>query len=210
MRIAVAKMAGSLGVAAVALGAGTAALGGSMDLEWTPAGGSDITGYRIYAGSRPDALNHAADVPNVASSTLGNLTSCAYYYVAVKARDSRGVLSEQYSNVVEGYPHPDVASVSPTVLGRGLGASLVVTGAGFVTGAVPSFQSPTIAISSKGVLIHGNSFSRLSLSIRLLVQLMPELARDVLKLGQGLQIDLSRARERHVGDRADSPGARRQ
>jgi hypothetical protein len=122
-----------------------------MDLEWTPASGESIAGYRIYAGTRPDALSFAADVPNVPSSTLGNLAGCSYYYVAVKARDARGVVSDQYSNVVEGYPHPDIVSVSPAALGRGVSATLVVTGASFVAGAAALFDSAKIAVVASRV-----------------------------------------------------------
>jgi hypothetical protein len=126
-------------------------LGGSIDLEWTPSDGADITGYRIYKGSRPDALSFAADVPNVPTSTLGNLEACSYYYVAVKARDSRGAVSDQYSNIVEGYPHPDIVSVSPAALGRGVSATLVVTGASFVVGAVAVIESPKVAVVASRV-----------------------------------------------------------
>jgi len=162
MGVAVARIAATVGAAAALLLSGSPALGGSMDLEWTPVGG-DVSGYRIYAGSRPDALSFAADVPNVASSTLGNLTACAYYYIAVKARDARGALSDQYSNVVEGYPHPDIASAAPVVLGRGVDATLVVTGAGFVSGAVASFPSPKVSVLASRV----DACGRMSIDVRI-------------------------------------------
>ena len=146
----VAKIVERLGAAAAVLLAAAPAIGSSMDLEWTPVEG-DIVGYRIYTGSRPDALTFAADVPNIPSSTLSNLAGCSYYYVAVKARDSHGAVSEQYSNLVEGYPHPDIVNVSPAVLGRGVSATLVVTGASFVAGAVPVFESSKIKVVASRV-----------------------------------------------------------
>lgn len=161
MGVAVTRIVRSLGAAAAALLTAAPALGSAMDLEWTPSEGAEITGYRIYAGSRPDALSFAADVPNVPSSTLSNLSGCSYYYVAVKARDVRGAVSDQYSNIVEGYPHPDIASVSPSVLGREVSATLVVTGGSFVAGATAAFDNPRIRIIASRV----DACGRMSLDV---------------------------------------------
>lgn len=151
MRVSVTRIAQSLAAVATVLLAVAPALCGSMDLEWAPATGADIAGYRIYAGSRPDALTVAADVPNVSSSSLGSLTACSYYYVAVKARDSHGMVSDQFSNFVEGYPHPDVVSVTPAILRRGFSGALVVTGSNFIAGAAAVFEDRKIQVRSSAV-----------------------------------------------------------
>src|SRR5262245_28932086 len=150
MRATVRSIVGSLGAAVAAFLSVAPAVGATIDLEWNP-GGQDVVGYRIYKGSQPDLLAFALDVPRVESAPLGGLTACSYYYIAVKAVDDQGLISEEYSNIVEGYPHPEIVSVTPSVLRRGASATLVVTGSSFVTGAVPSFDGRRVQVRSSRI-----------------------------------------------------------
>ena len=77
--------------------AGPAAHAGSIDLQWDPV--ANATGYEVYYDTQSRQYTFTKDAGNQTTVTVGNLTDCTNYYMAVKAYNGYGEL-EAYSNGV--------------------------------------------------------------------------------------------------------------
>jgi len=130
-------------------------LAGELPVLWDAVPQSDIAGYRVYYNTKPvehgDKLDRAAlrlDTDNVTSLTISGLTDCKLYYVAVKARDTGGLLSQGFSNQIGAYPLPRIVSVKPSSLLPGESAQVVISGTGFAPGASASFTNVRVDSTS--------------------------------------------------------------
>jgi hypothetical protein len=128
------------------------AMAGSMPLEWNPVTDPDVAGYKIYYGTASGSYGAPIDAGNVTTYTLGNLTDCSRYYIAVKAYDTSGNQSVVFSDEVVGLGTPATASVSPSTSERGQTLTVTVTGTNFDTGATASFLDPKITVTSATLL----------------------------------------------------------
>jgi hypothetical protein len=121
-----------------------------IDLTWDPVNDTDLAGYRIFYDTQEGSgYRNFVDVGLTTTWSLGSqdeLSYCTYYYVAVKARDLAGQLSDAYSNQVVGYPHPVVTSMAPNTLNPGEVGTVVVQGNGFAQDANPTFGDAGVEI----------------------------------------------------------------
>ncbi len=127
------------------------AIAGTMSVAWDPVQDADLAGYRVYVGSSSRSYSRQLDLGVAATGVIDNLDDCTTYYVAVKARDAAGNLSNGYSNEIVGMPRPTMATVSPAAVERGGTMTVVVTGANFAPGASLRFGDPAIAVSTVSV-----------------------------------------------------------
>jgi chitodextrinase len=119
---------------------------GTMSLAWDPVVHVDLAGYRVFYDSVPGAYGSSVDVGNVAEATLTGLLACTDYHVAVKAYDSSGTLSAQFSNSVSGWARPALVGITPGQLERNSTGYLVIDGANFRAGATVAFSDPSISV----------------------------------------------------------------
>ena len=91
------------------------AIAGVITLQWDANTEGDLAGYIIYYGTASGLYDKSVDVKNVTTYTLTDLDLCTRYYVAVKAYDYSGNISDS-SNEVNGFPKgapPAAIAVSP-------------------------------------------------------------------------------------------------
>lgn len=125
-------------------------LAGDMDLGWDPVPQSDVAGYRISYDTEPGGNYRSfIDTSNVTSFTLQGLSNCTRYHVAIRARDTGGLLSPAFSNEISGFPHPSIVSMTPSSLGRGASADVVISGRNFAPGATATL--PNVMVDSTAV-----------------------------------------------------------
>src|SRR5437867_1223372 len=121
-------------------------LAGSIPLRWDPAAAPDLAGYQIYYGTTSGRYSFSVNVGNRTSYTLGGLTNCQKYYIAVKAYTTAGTESRGYSNELVGLPTPVISSVQPASAAQGQLTPILVTGVNFDRGAALAFSDPAIAV----------------------------------------------------------------
>jgi len=136
---------------------------GSMPLEWNPVTDPDVAGYKVYYGTATGSYGAPVDVGSLTTATLGNLSDCTRYYIAVKAYDTSGNQSAVFSDEVVGYATPVSASVSPATGERGRTVTVTVTGANFDTGVTASFLDPKVVVT--GATLVSCSQLRLTVAI---------------------------------------------
>jgi PKD repeat protein len=153
--------AGSTRTASICIAVLLAALplsAGTVSLEWDPVSASDLAGYRIYYGTAPDNLPQETDIGTQTAHTVTGLTDCTPWYLAVKAVDTSGQVSDEFSNQVSGWPRPVVSSVVPSSGGQGEQVTITLTGSNFMSGATVDLSDPdlvagTPTINSCGELV---------------------------------------------------------
>lgn len=140
------KRAGKLLVLLMAAGFATLpARAGAMELSWDPVAPPDLAGYRIYYDTPPaGGFGSFMDIGRFTSYTLAGLQDCAPYHVAIKARDAQGVLSAEFSNEITGYPHPEIASVTPASVQGGQTLEVTINGVNFLPGAQAQLTNVTV------------------------------------------------------------------
>ncbi|UCF69186.1 MAG: Ig-like domain-containing protein, partial [Acidobacteriota bacterium] len=122
------------------------ATAGTISIAWNPVSDPDVAGYRVYYGTLPGIYTQNKDVGNVTETTLTDLAACVRYHIAVKAYDTGGLESVDYSNEVVGLPRPIVSSVQPNQLEQGSAATLRILGESYDDGA-------SVEISGSGVTV---------------------------------------------------------
>ncbi|GAB4375103.1 MAG: hypothetical protein Kow0062_13750 [Acidobacteriota bacterium] len=139
------------------------AAAGTMDIAWDPVSGA--AGYTVYWGTAPGTYTSTKDVPGGSNTatTLTGLTACTRYYVAVKAYDSEGLESTDFSNEISGLPRPVVSTVVPSQGEQGAQLTLTITGESFDTGATVEFSGTGITV----LATRRDSCSQLSVDIRI-------------------------------------------
>ncbi len=140
----------SIAVVAVLLGA-RSSFAGTASLAWDPVPDTDVAGYRVYYGTSSTSYSQSVDVGNVTTATISGLTDCTLYYFAVKAYDTAGNQSTNYSNQLQGWSRPVVTSSTPAAAEQGRTLSLTIAGTGFPTGAVAAFANAGITVNSTTV-----------------------------------------------------------
>ncbi|MBA2353418.1 MAG: IPT/TIG domain-containing protein, partial [Acidobacteria bacterium] len=122
----------------------TAAAAGSVSLYWDANSEPDLAGYVLVYGTAPGVYTQSVSLP--ASATTHEMTSLAdgLYYFAVRAFSTGGVQSTYSNEVTVSMPFvasstPAISSVSPATGATTGGTTVIVTGSGFVTGAVVRF-----------------------------------------------------------------------
>jgi hypothetical protein len=96
------------------------------------------------------------------------------YYVAVKAYDTEGLESENYSNEIAGLPRPVVSSVTPDSGEQASSLTLTVTGESFDDGATVEFSGTGITVNQVTTV----SCNELSVDVTIASDAAPG-ARDV-------------------------------
>src|SRR5439155_4384896 len=91
------------------------------------------------------------NVGNVTAARLSGLQPCTYYYAAVKAVGPGGLLSVAYSNIIEGYSHPEITSIVPSLVAPGASVTVVVAGDSFAPGATPALSGGLAAVESYSI-----------------------------------------------------------
>ncbi|HXV75660.1 MAG TPA: hypothetical protein VD788_05015 [Candidatus Polarisedimenticolaceae bacterium] len=94
-----------------------AASAGSIHLAWDAVPGA--TGYRAYFGTASGQYTGVVDMKNATSGTLTGLLDCTTYYVSIKAYDTNGGISSQFSNEVAGWARPLIDRMTPTSVVQG-------------------------------------------------------------------------------------------
>ncbi len=150
-----------IALALLLVAAASSARAGTISIAWDPVTDEDLAGYRVYYGTSPGNYSQSVDVGNVLETTLTGLSDCTNWYVAVKAYDAAGNLSESYSNEVSGWPRPVVSSTSPSSAEQGRTLDVVVQGSNFQAGATVKFLAAGIAVNSVTV----NSCSRITANV---------------------------------------------
>ncbi|MBZ5637652.1 MAG: fibronectin type III domain-containing protein [Acidobacteriia bacterium] len=121
---------------------------GTISLTWNPVSDSDLAGYRVYWGTSQGAYTNSQNVGNVTSATINGLTDCTTWYLAVKAYDTTGNLSVNYSNAISGWPRPTVTLSAPSAAEQGRTLSLNLTGTNFMSGATVQTGNAGITVNS--------------------------------------------------------------
>jgi hypothetical protein len=129
-------------------GAALPASAGTVSIAWDPVNDPDLAGYRIYYGTSPANYTQNVDVGNTTSHTVTGLANCQDWYFGIKAYDTAGNESVNYSNEVSGWPRPEVTLTSPSSAEQGRRLDVTVSGTNFRSGAGVDFGDPNITINS--------------------------------------------------------------
>ena len=151
----------ALATAACVIVVGRSAYGGTASLAWDPVPDSDVAGYHLYYGTASRVYTQSVDVGNVTQTTISGLTDCTNYFFAVKAYDTGANESTSYSNEIQGWPRPVVASATPSTAEQGRTLRLTIAGSNFQTGAMADFSSAGITVNSTSV----NACGQLTINI---------------------------------------------
>ena len=81
----------------------TISAAGTISMQWDANTDADLAGYRVYYGNVSGNYDQSVDVGNVTSYTLNGLADCTMWYVAIKAYDTEGLESTNYSAEVSGW-----------------------------------------------------------------------------------------------------------
>ena len=147
--------------AALVIAVGRPAYGGTASLAWNPVSDTDVAGYRVYYGTASAVYTQSVDVGNLTQATVSGLTNCTNYFFAAKAYDTSGNESTSYSNEIQGWSRPVVASATPSAAEQGRTLTLTIAGSNFRAGATADFSSAGITVNSVSV----NACGQLTISI---------------------------------------------
>lgn len=139
----------------------TPASAGTVALAWDAVTDTDLAGYRVYYGSAPGNYTQSVDVGNVTSTTISGLADCQTWYFGVKAYDTAGNESTNYSNEISGWGRPTVATSAPSAAEQGRTLALTITGSNFQSGASVIFSNAGITVNSVTV----NSCTQLTANV---------------------------------------------
>jgi hypothetical protein len=121
---------------------------GTISIAWDPVTDADLSTYQIFWGTSPGRYSSRWDRGLATSATLGGLSDCTRYYVALKARDASGNVSPSFSDEISGYPRPVLSAVTPADAFQGTRVALEITGVNFLEGASVRFGNPDIVVHS--------------------------------------------------------------
>lgn len=124
---------------------------GSIAIAWNPVTDSDLLGYRVFYGASAGAYTSQQDVGLVTALTLSGLQDCSTYFIAVKARDAAGNLSNSYSTEITGMPRPTLTGIQPAGAEPGQSMTVTITGANFAPGATLQLGNAAVTVSSVAV-----------------------------------------------------------
>lgn len=140
---------------------GAASLAGTIGTRWDPVSGGGVVGYRVFHGASSGSYDQFVDVGLVTETTLTALPDCGTRFVAVKARNAAGDLSEGFSNEISGWPRPEIASTDRSQWARGASYTVAIDGTNFRPGSQLNLSVPSLAVS--GVTVE--SCGRLSFTV---------------------------------------------
>ena len=139
------QMARLFAIAVAAAAVLTPCRAGEMTLDWDPPASPDIVGYRVFYGTQASgSYGSSVDTDTAPTATLSGLSNCTRYSIAVKARDAGGLMSDGYSNVVTGFPYPEIATVTPSTAAVGDTITLDIRGMNFAPGATVALTNCTV------------------------------------------------------------------
>ncbi len=127
-------------------------LAGTIEIEWDPPLTGEVSGYKIYYGTSSGSYQWIDDAGAVTSYTLSDLDDCTIYYWAIKAYDSSGLESEEFSNELSGMARPRIESVIPLSGEQGQTLNLLIEGANFAADAMLDSTNPGIHLLSAAQL----------------------------------------------------------
>jgi len=127
---------------------------GTIKVKWNPvadASGATIAGYNVCSGPSATQLTSCDQVGKITETVMSGLTPCATYFVGVKARDTDGDVSASWSNIISGWPAPQIAAVVPATGQVGRPTAVTITGSGFAAGSTLAATGATVtAVTSTG------------------------------------------------------------
>jgi hypothetical protein len=121
---------------------------GTIGLAWDPVSDPDLAGYRVYYGAAPGNYTQQIDLGAVTGHTLGGVSDCTTWYVAVKAVDAAGQESNLFSNEISGWARPTVLGANPSSAQQGQRLDITITGTNFQPGASVAMSSPDLLVHS--------------------------------------------------------------
>jgi hypothetical protein len=104
---------------------------GTIEIEWDPPLTGQAAGYRVYYGTSSGNYQWAQDAGSATSAVLRDLEDCTMYYWAIKAYDSIGQESEEFSNEVSGWARPVVFYLDPESGQQGESLDITIHGSNF-------------------------------------------------------------------------------
>ncbi len=112
---------------------------GTIEIQWDPPLTGQAVGYRVYYGTSSGNYQWVRDVGTATSATLTDLEDCTMYYWAIKAYDSTGQESEEFSNEVSGWARPEVFYLDTKSGQQGESLDIIIHGSNFSPG--PSVEA---------------------------------------------------------------------
>jgi Big-like domain-containing protein/purple acid phosphatase-like protein/fibronectin type III domain protein len=137
-----------IALTALLAAASTRTLAGTVSLAWDAVTDSDLDGYRVYYGTTAGNYTQSVDVGNVTSTTISGLNDCVTYHFGVKAYDTAGNESANYSNEISGWARPVVSIAAPSAAEQGRALAIVINGNNFQSGATVAFSATGITVNS--------------------------------------------------------------
>ncbi len=128
-------------------------LAGTIDVEWGRV--DDAAGYRVYFGTSSRQYTGSVDGGNacqqdandptkgVCRATVRGLADCTTWFLAVKAYNSTGDESADFSNEISGWPAPRIDGLSIASVEQGTTGTMEVQGANFQPGSSVAFIPPS-------------------------------------------------------------------
>ena len=117
----------------------------TVGLGWDPVVDTDLASYVVYRGTTSGTYNFNVDVGNVVITTQTVPLDCTTYFFAIKAKDTAGNQSTNFSNQVSGFARVRLTSSVPSVVQQGQSYNLTIAGA--------NFQAGTVSITGTGVTL---------------------------------------------------------
>ena len=125
---------------------------GTIEIEWDSPSEGEVVGYKVYYGHSSGDYQWIKDVGATTSTVLTDLDDCTTYYWAIKAYNSEGEESEEFSNEVAGWPRPLIKIVDPSAGDQGELVDVVIKGANYSENPVIEIENPGIHILSASQL----------------------------------------------------------
>ena len=121
----------------------------TVGLAWDAVADADLASYVVYRGTAAGTYTFNVDVGNVLTSTQTVPLDCTNYFFAVKAKDTAGNQSTNYSNEISGFARVRLTSSLPATLEQGKSYTLTLSGFNFQTGTITpitglAFGVPTV------------------------------------------------------------------
>lgn len=125
---------------------------GTIEIEWDPPLTGETSGYKVYYGPSSGDYQWTKDAGAATSTILTDLDDCTTYFWAIKAYNSEGEESEQFSNELSGWPRPSIEIIDPDSGEQGGYLNIVIKGANYSEAPLIEIDNPGIKVLSTSQL----------------------------------------------------------